>query len=222
MNSLLACIAVAALVAGCNTAHQLASPDTVPAGATRVGNGGAVSRDPNIQGDDDESANATHGQALLWLRHGITDSTEVSAMLMFVAGAKVGVKHQILGHRDRRGFALSLGGEVAGQWAPELGDYTRTIRRVDLWLPVHLGYRMDREVSLYLSPRYASRYIWFSLGDIARSAIRQDVVGGVLGFEYGTALKVHVEVSLFRNLTGFGDQFDFGSNEGGLATGVSF
>jgi len=209
----------------CNSAHQMSSADTVPKGEFRFGTGGAVSIDPNVQGDLDDGDSRTNVQALYWLRRGVTDKTEVSLMGFGVlSGAKVGVKHQVLGSRNETGPAVSMGLEVAGQVAPDFGDYTREVKRVDIWLPLHLGYRTSASTALYVSPRYARRLLWAANRDV----ISLNVAGGVVGVQRGTHVQVHLELSAFRNLTGFGGYPGSpgiktpSENEFGVAGGVSF
>ena len=202
----------------CNSAHQMSSPDTVPAGEYRLGVGAAVSQDPNVQGDLEDGASEVGGHLLLWIRHGVTDKTEVALMSFgLLSGAKVGVKHQVLRSRSTTGFALSMGSEVAAQVAPELGDYTRDVKRVDLWLPVHLGYRTDPSLALYLSPRYARRLLWAGDSDL----ISHNVAGAVFGVQLGTRVQTHLEFSAFRNLTDTGPDGP-SDNEFGAAAGFSF
>jgi hypothetical protein len=201
------------LASGCNTAHQLASADTVPAGEFRLGVGGAASRDPNFQGDTYISDSKVNGQLLIWGRYGLNDKTELSFWSMnLFGGTKFAFKRQLRGHRTHRGFALSVGGEVATQWAPESGDYTRNVLKFELWAPLHLGYRLGPDLALYLSPRHGIRYLV--------GGIPLNLLGGVAGIEIGEGAKMHIEASAFRSV--LLPQSSVSRNEFGLAVGFSF
>ena len=217
----LAILLSTALSPSCNSAHQMSGADTLPSGEARYGVGSSFSVEPDVHGDEGpegpESGYAM--QALFWLRHGVTEKTEAYVMAFgFFSGAKLGLKHQVLGTNEHEGLAVSLGLEVAGQVAPDYGDYTNAVRRVDIWLPIHLGYRVSASTALYLSPRYARRLLW-----IEGNAASQNIVGGVLGVALGRGTRVHMEASAFHNLTGFGGAPGAPSdNEFGLAAGISF
>jgi hypothetical protein len=196
IGSVITCALLASTLAACANYATFQEADTLAKGTAKTGVGATITEYKT--GNDAGPLKAVTVPALdLWYRRGITDRLEAHASVWIPFGASVGVKYQLLGHREKAGLALSLGldaGALQITSTDAMGnDVKETI--IDTYVPVYLGYRTGPSFAAYLSPKFILRTAYGDTG----SAV-SELAGGTVGVALGKKTAILLEGSVIYDL----------------------
>lgn len=199
---------------GCANFASFQSADTVPKGETKTGGGLTYTKYETEIAQNDNNGTITVPAFAAWGRRGLTEDFEVHASAWLPLGAKAGAKYQLLGKDSREGFSLSVGGDLGylsfGGSSSSDGDDSETqnddtsndasVSFIDFYLPVYTGYRFNKSLAAYLTPKYVPRAIVGTSNGNSEGAFFHRA-GGTLGVQLGEQLEVMVEGSYVYNIT---------------------
>jgi len=118
-------------------------------------------------------------------RYGITDKLELHGVAWLPFGATVGGKYMLVGEHDQNGFIFSPGIDVSAPITISVDDEHAVL--MDLYVPLHMGYRASDALEIYWTPKYLLRYFGGSFGHAP---------GGTVGFAAGRDTKFMLEGSV--------------------------
>jgi hypothetical protein len=191
----LAAVGVAALFVGCANYATLQDPDVVEKGKGSFGIGVSYST-YSFEWAVSDSADSTHEFSIpalnLWYRKGITDKLEAHVNMWLPLGLTIGVKYQLLGSLQKKGFGLAVG--LDGGYL-QMGADSSKVTLVDLYVPIYTGFKFSESFGLYFVPKYIPR---LTFGEF-ESGLR-NVVAGTLGLRLGKETRFMVECTYGRDL----------------------
>jgi hypothetical protein len=202
---LLAGVLLGALLgSGCVHTSSFQDADTVPAGQHEIGVA-VVSAETTVRDTDRPRLDIIEYWPTFtaWGRMGVAERLELHGMV-WLLGATVGAKYQLVGHGQDTGPAVSLGVDLAlAAPPPELcilgcsGPQATSVS--DLVVPLYLGYKIAPDIGVYAHPKYMFRRV----GGLD---IAEHYAGGTAGFTVGPAPggrgRFYVEATAMSELEG--------------------
>lgn len=148
-------VTVAVGLCACVPRATLQAPETVPARKVQTGVGSSLTAFEREVTDEatGESRNTRMYVPSLnaAVRIGVTDRFEVHKQSWLAFGLTLGVKYMVLGDRKDGGFVLSPGFDF-GYFSLTFDD--EVSHWMDLYFPMHMGYRTSKRFVLYWTPQY--------------------------------------------------------------------
>jgi hypothetical protein len=77
-------------------------------------------------------------------------------------GASVGGKYMLVGEHDKNGFVFSPGLDISVPITVTVNDESSTL--IDLYVPMHMGYRASDAFEVYWTPKYVLRFLGGDIG----------------------------------------------------------
>ncbi len=165
----------------CANYARFQEADTLPKGTSKTGFG-VTATTYKVDTGDPELQSVTLPAVNAWYRRGLTDKLEAHASVWVPLGSSIGVKYQLMGHRERSGFALSLGLDLGFLQIGAEDDAGESVTTTifDTYVPVYLGYRLSPGMALYASPEYILR-----IGSNDDGTSASHLAGGTVGVALG-------------------------------------
>jgi hypothetical protein len=189
------------VAAGCANYSQLQDAETLRRGEQKIGAGVSFTKyEVEELGDGDEAASDSVSvpALVLWARRGIIDRLELQATAWLPLGARVGGKYQFLGRPGETGLHVSVGAHLgylelsASSDDGGAAEDDASVKFIDAYLPLHVGYRISPATTVYAAPQYVLR----SASDADSTSIGH-VGGATLGAALGRSTKLHLEAGAF-------------------------
>lgn len=95
-------------------------------------------------------------------RYGLTEKLELHGVIWVPLGASVGGKYMLVGSQDENGFIFSPGLDISAPITITVNDESSTL--IDLYVPMHMGYRASEAFEVYWTPKYVLRFYGGDLG----------------------------------------------------------
>jgi hypothetical protein len=123
-------------------------------------------------------------------RYGLTERLELHGIAWLPFGASVGGKYMVVGDHEQPGFVLSPGLDVSVPMSLTVDGESSIL--VDLYVPLHMGYRASDGFEVYWTPKYLLRRFDGELGHAA---------GGSVGVALGAQTTFMVEASVLYDIS---------------------
>lgn len=181
---------------GCANYATLQDPETVPKNRFQLGVGTTFTQySIEVEATDTNGATTTVSESFsvpaltLSGRYGATEELEIHGMAWLPFGATIGGKYMLVGDRENGGFAFSPGLDV-GYLSVSVGDESATL--VDVYVPMHMGYRTNPSFAVYWTPKYILRLLGGHVGHVG---------GATLGTAIGKDAQLLLEGSVLYDTT---------------------
>ena len=102
-------------------------------------------------------------------RYGLSDRLELHGVLWMPFGASVGGKYMLVGEHDQNGFVFAPGLDISAPITITVNDDSSTL--IDLYVPMHMGYRASEAFELYWTPKYVMRLFGGDFGHAAGATV---------------------------------------------------
>jgi hypothetical protein len=173
---------------GCANYATLQTAETMPAGKFQVGVGATFAR-YGLETRTTTTA-STNGQVTtttaretehftvpaltLSGRYGLSDRFELHGVVWLPLGASLGGKYMLVGEPKKTGFFLSPGLDASLPLWVTVNNHSFVL--LDVYVPLHMGYRTSPSFELYWTPKYVLRVLGTELSHAA---------GGTIGVAIG-------------------------------------
>ena len=117
-------------------------------------------------------------------RYGLSDRFELHGVIWLPFGASAGGKYMLVGEPGENGFKFSPGLDISVPITISVNDDSSTL--IDLYVPLHMGYRASDSFEVYWTPKYVMRFFG---GDFGHAP------GGTVGVALGKDTTFMVEGS---------------------------
>jgi hypothetical protein len=95
-------------------------------------------------------------------RYGLTEKLELHGVAWLPFGMSVGGKYMLVGEHEKNGFVFSPGLDISVPITISVNDESSTL--IDLYVPMHMGYRASDAFEVYWTPKYVLRFFGGDLG----------------------------------------------------------
>jgi hypothetical protein len=195
--SLLACLA---LIGGCANFATLQTAETMKKDKFELGLGATFTAyeaklettvtQPDAAGNpvtrtSTESTTFTVPALTVSGRYGLTDRLELHGVAWLPFGASAGGKYMLIGEPDENGFVFSPGLDISVPITVTVNDESSML--IDLYVPLHMGYRASDSFEVYWTPKYVLRVFG---GDIGHAP------GATVGVALGSDTTIMLEASM--------------------------
>jgi hypothetical protein len=102
-------------------------------------------------------------------RYGLTEKLELHGVMWLPLGASVGGKYMLVGSQDENGFIFSPGLDISAPITITVNDESDTL--IDLYVPMHMGYRASEAFEVYWTPKYILRLYGGDVGHAAGATV---------------------------------------------------
>lgn len=156
------------LLGGCANFATLQTAETMQKDKFEIGVGAtftgyevkfeSTTTDPNTGAEVTETERETFTVPAVTVsgRYGLSDRLELHGVIWLPFGASAGGKYMLVGEPDSNGFKLSPGLDISAPITITVNDESSTL--IDLYVPLHMGYRASDAFEVYWTPKYVMRF----------------------------------------------------------------